>query len=362
MTKKIIKIAGAGIAGLTAAINLAKADYKVEIYERSDVSGKRFHGDFQGIENWSFKKNALDFLKQANIEINFDCTDLTNVSAWGPDDFQQTYQLSRPVLYLVKRGVEKGCLDYGLQQQISNYKNIKILYNKPVKTSEVDIVATGPFRKDPYTNVLAGGYTFNTNIKDCGILIFDDECAPDGYSYFLVHNHYGVIATCFFEKFNQLSEFRDKTLALCQKHIKFEMHNIKEFSGIGNFFLSKIPTDKKIYIGEAGGVQDYLWGFGMRYAVLTGYLAAKSIIEDKDYYAMYQKQILPKLKVSISNRLTFKLMGKRGYRAFINRFTKSEDPVNELGRLYNPSLPKTLLYPIARAVYQKHVKDPRKLD
>lgn len=51
MTK--IKIAGAGPAGLSAAINLAKAGYEIDIYERNHNSGSRFHGDLQGLENWS---------------------------------------------------------------------------------------------------------------------------------------------------------------------------------------------------------------------------------------------------------------------------------------------------------------------
>ena len=48
MTKKI-EIVGAGPAGLVAAINLARADFKVTIYEEKPDVGHRFHGDFQGL-------------------------------------------------------------------------------------------------------------------------------------------------------------------------------------------------------------------------------------------------------------------------------------------------------------------------
>lgn len=60
---KQIKILGAGISGLTAAINLAKAGYKVDVYERNKDVGMRFGGDLQGLENWSDKEDVLEMLR-----------------------------------------------------------------------------------------------------------------------------------------------------------------------------------------------------------------------------------------------------------------------------------------------------------
>lgn len=45
---KSIKILGAGISGLIVAINLARAGYKVDVYERNKDVGMRFSGDLQG--------------------------------------------------------------------------------------------------------------------------------------------------------------------------------------------------------------------------------------------------------------------------------------------------------------------------
>ena len=57
--KQIITIAGAGIAGMTAAINLAKAGFEVEVKEMRSEVGARFDGDFQFLENWT-RENVLD--------------------------------------------------------------------------------------------------------------------------------------------------------------------------------------------------------------------------------------------------------------------------------------------------------------
>jgi flavin-dependent dehydrogenase len=43
------------------------------------------------------------------------------------------------------------------------------------------------------------------------------------------------------------------------------------------------------YIGEAGGFQDAIAGFGFRYAVLTASLAADSILNGTSYTALLQK-------------------------------------------------------------------------
>jgi len=62
MKSRYIKIAGAGPAGLTAAINLAKSGYKVGIFEKNNNAGARFHGDLQGLENWTKEEDALKSL------------------------------------------------------------------------------------------------------------------------------------------------------------------------------------------------------------------------------------------------------------------------------------------------------------
>ncbi len=53
-----IDVIGAGPAGLVAAINLAKAGFKVTLHEAAPWVGHRFHGDFQGIENWTTESDV----------------------------------------------------------------------------------------------------------------------------------------------------------------------------------------------------------------------------------------------------------------------------------------------------------------
>ncbi|RLF88431.1 hypothetical protein DRN43_05810 [Thermococci archaeon] len=66
---KKVKILGGGVSGLTCAINLAREGVDVEVYEIRPNSGCRFHGDFQGLENWSSHQDALRDLQGKNIDL-----------------------------------------------------------------------------------------------------------------------------------------------------------------------------------------------------------------------------------------------------------------------------------------------------
>lgn len=360
LKNKTIKIAGAGLSGVTAAIVLARAGKNVEIFEQNDCIGRRFQGDFQGIENWIEKMDALDFLKQIGIEINFDYKAYEQIHFWGPDGIDISLKPSRFPFYLVKRGIDKGSLDYGLEQQLKKYKNIKVYYNHKIENfSDIAIISTGPRFDDKNVDGFVAGYSFNTDLSDRAIMIFDDELAINGYSYFHVHDGYGIIATCIFKNFEKLIDYRTKTLNTCKRRLSFDMKNIKTFTGTGNMFIGDKKFKNKIYTGEAAGLQDFLWGFGMRFAFTSGQLAAKSILENKNYYSLINKNIFPTIKASIANRFIFSLLGKNTSKLMLNKLKENENPLKILSRFYNPNIINKLIYPLAKLFYIKHLSDPR---
>ena len=63
-----VSISGAGPAGLAAAMTLARAGVPSVVREfRNDV-GARFHGDFQGIENWTTPGDVFEELADLGLE------------------------------------------------------------------------------------------------------------------------------------------------------------------------------------------------------------------------------------------------------------------------------------------------------
>lgn len=114
---KTIKIAGAGIAGLTSAIVLAKAGYDVKVFERNSDVGRRFCGDLEGLMNWGFDENILDFMKNIGLEINFWNKPMKNLALFNSRAIKIELFTENPFVYLVMRGNQKGTLDYALKEQ-----------------------------------------------------------------------------------------------------------------------------------------------------------------------------------------------------------------------------------------------------
>lgn len=358
-----IKIAGAGISGMTAAINLAKAGYEVEIYEAKAKVGSRFAGDLQGIENWSSKKDALEEIQSYGIDINFDYSPaVKNLEVWTLDE-KLKLSLDVPGYYLVRRGSFESSIDFSIYRQTQKLQNIKIFFDKPVTNPEgFNVIATGPVFENKNADYMAYGYTFETNLEDSGILLLDDNLAPDGYGYFLVMYKYAVIASCIMKDFKNLVSYAEKTFEYFKKNRDFNIvGKIQKFSGLGNFFLVNPPNKKHLYVGEAGGFQDFALGFGMKYAIKSGYLAARSIIENVDYYDLVQNELHKAMKASISNRFLYKFLTRKSYGYMIKEM-RSLGLRRILNDIYSPKWWHKLVYPIASLYYRKNIKEPMNLN
>lgn len=300
MAFKSIEIVGAGPAGLVAAINLRKAGFHVTVYEERQDVGMRFHGDFQGIENWSQKEDVLDQFHQMGVSINFACTPFHDTTLFGPARGKLHIHTEVPLFYLVRRGPGEGSLDQGLKAQAQAI-GVEILFGRRVeKVKGLGVTATGPKGAD----VIAKGVIFETGLPDQAVAILDDRLAPEGYAYLIVHKGRATMATTFFREYHREKEYFELTKQAFSDLGAFKMERPREFGGYGNFFMR--PTAEHghhLYVGESAGFQDFLWGFGIRYAMTSGFLAAQSLIQGRSYDSLWKAQLLPQLQASIINRV-----------------------------------------------------------
>jgi len=327
MDKRHVKIAGAGIAGLTAAINLAKAGYQVIVYEANRDCGLRHNGDWQGIENWTTPKDALDDLKAMNIETSLPFIPIHNI-VWF-DAYGNRYEsnIQAPIVYLLKRGTGINSLDQALKNQAIS-SGVQIEFTKSIPLKEADLVAIGPAGGKPYG--MAYGMNFQTDVEDKVWSIFDDKIAPKGYAYFFVIKGEATLTTTILDDFKSGPRLLEETYKRFQEIQSFSAHHINKFVGIGGIKLHL--TNKAI--GEAAGIQDYLMGFGMRMAMRCGFLGAKSVIEGIDLKKLLIKNVLPLVKNSILNRKVFERIGNRGRSLLVRKLAESQNYRTALYKLY----------------------------
>jgi len=360
--KKTIKIIGAGLSGLTAGINLAKAGYKVKIFEKNNVVGKRFHNDYQGIENWFYKQDALEHIQKLNIKVNFPYRPIRVLNIIGPQEKVYNFQFDRNAFYLVKRGTDKDTLDHAIYQQAKK-AGVEIIFNSPKDHREFgDIVAQGYF-PDEVTDVIAVGYNFQTDTSDQCWAIFDDKIAPDGYAYCLIANGKATLTICIFKNFQKAHGYLETAYKIFQQKIGFQSPKEKnEFSGVSNSFLMRTATfNGRLYVGESAGFIGAMGGFGMKYAFISGYLAAQSIINNENYDKLWKKHLLSRLKAGFVNRWYYKILSEKTYKFVLKRMKKMKDPMAFLRKASGYSFVHRMCIPFAYISLRKKTQDRRKL-
>ncbi|MBZ0179252.1 MAG: NAD(P)/FAD-dependent oxidoreductase [Melioribacteraceae bacterium] len=356
--EKYITIVGAGPAGLTAAINLANAGFETTVYEQNQNAGLRFNGDFQGLENWSDEDDTLQILNQIGIKINFLCHPYSGNDGlfYGPKLEKVKVKTSRPLFYLIERGSNPNSLDQGLRKQAEEL-GVNILWGKKLESVDDSkaILGTGPKAAD----AIAKGMVFRTPLDDIFIGFIDDKIAPKAYAYLLVNDGKATFATCMFEDFQNEKIYYERALRALNTVIDIDINEPEEFGGFVNFFNEpKISKNNRIlYVGENAGFQDALWGFGIKYAMLSGYYAAESIIHNQDYKKLCEINLLPKLKTSLANRWLFAHLYNPGYTFILNKLKTMGDVIPALKKHYNTSMSKKLVYQIAKRWYKTRLID-----
>lgn len=342
-----IKIAGAGPSGLAAAITLAKAGHKVEVYERNRDCGQRFGGDLQGLENWTGKTGILEEIRRIGIKINFDCDP---VYKFDITDGSQTRAVSsaEPFFYLVKRGPQHRSLDSGLKQQALD-AGAEIKFNTSLQLNEARILATGPVARRAIG--IAKGIIFETSAPDIAVCLLGKKAAHNGYSYLLITKGYGCMCAAVCGKLEKVNECFQETQQILTKLYDFNIRNPKSVGGIVSFSArNNFTSDGQLYAGEAAGLQDAFAGFGIRTALRSGHLAARSITEGFDYATAAKERFKPELTASVINRFLFEaFFSKATVLAAMQWISASKDPLGNLHRLYSMSLAKSAIAPLALA-------------
>lgn len=339
----VIEISGAGPAGLAAALAVGRLGLRACIYERRADVGLRFHGDFQGLENWTTEGDVLEEIATFGVEPEFEHKAYWEVVVFDPTGVGRSYRSAQPLFYLVTRGSGIGTLDSTLKRQALE-AGAELHLNSPViRFPQGGIVTEGPHRAD----AIAAGYLFETDMADAAYAALSDDLAPKGYAYLLICNGKGTLASCLFADFHHEHAYVERCRAFFAEKVGVRMQNPRRFGGSGNFSLpSRVHKGGILYAGEAAGFQDPLFGFGMRWALLSGAAAGRALASGdvRMYEAFWKHRLRDYYQTAATNRWLYARLGDRGYGSVLRRHAGNANVREYLRRAYAPSLWKKFWY------------------
>ncbi|HEX2123355.1 MAG TPA: NAD(P)/FAD-dependent oxidoreductase [Thermoanaerobaculia bacterium] len=346
---RTVRIAGAGPSGLAAAIVLARAGRAVEVHEAKKDVGTRFIGDLQVIEGASEREPVPVFLDRIGTERNFYFRPATWATFYDHRNAARTIRSDQPYGYFIRRGAEDSTLDRGLLAQ-ARALGVNVVFNSRLAAEEADIVATGPTSPDG----LAREMTWKTNDPERIDVYFNHLLSPGGYSYLFILDGIATFGCAIVADFKKIDEYFEHSLAAAQRLHPFAIPDeTRTGYSYMNFHLKRQATKGNArFVGEAAGFQDYLFGLGIRYALTSGWLAARSILEERDFDELWMRELGPKQETSLVNRFLYETGGNTGLSMFVRQAARARDFHRYLSGWHARTWWKTLLSPVVRRFWR----------
>jgi flavin-dependent dehydrogenase len=339
-----IVVAGAGIAGLTAAITLHRAGRPVRVIERNVASGAQRTADWDAIENWTSGDDLPAQFQRIGIEAGrFRHVGISAFSVLDPYHRRFDVRTARPFFYLVNRGADDGGLERGLQSQ-AEAMGIPIVFGTTCAPEDADIWAAGTTgRRAMFVSV---GMTFRTDHPDWVCALVDPKIAPRAYAYLAIVQGEGTLAVVLTEQRHSGHALLAAATEIFQRESHFTIRDRRGSGGSGVDAVGFWQERPGIVIGEAASFQDFLWGFGIRQALTSGYWAAKCLLDGERWEALARREIHPMIRASLVNRWVYDRLPAAGYARLIAHFAPRADLGERIGRWYRPRLAHRLLWPL----------------
>ena len=350
--KEPVRIVGGGISGLTTAIVLARRGMNVEVFERGRATPAARPARWDAVENWTTDEDLTAFLKRWTLDTApFRTPGSIDVIAY--DGERHPVRRARPLLYVVKRGNAPDSLDACLRRQALAL-GVRVRDGETLPRECADVWAVGAPRRGFF---LDAGITFRTAQPDRVVILVDQQLAPKACAYLIVADGMATLAVLLTRQFNCAHRLLAQSVDAFQRLHHFDMHDVRWQSGFGGavHMVSRSSSPPRV-VGEAAGFLDYLWGFGIRYAITSGVLAARSLLEPSDYQTLVAREISPLLRSSVLNRKLYDRAGNRMCRALIRHFCARRDPHALLQRFYQSRGSRSIFLPWAMRVLARDMR------
>ncbi len=273
-------------------MRLAEAGQAVEVLDTARGVGSPAGPHTEGLRNYG-RVDALQELRVQGLEIRPFATAHSTIRR----SRRHTNVLHGPAYYLILRGDTESCLDRQLYERARD-AGAEFRFGVRADPGAVDIVASG--RPQDHLSLYSVGYTFSRDGSpmDQGTLyaLLDSDIAPGGYFAMAPGPAANSLYTVAWTDLDPASLRR--RVAAAEKlpwvrELLGTSRRVGEIEG-GAYFADDpiaeaVAPNGALRAGEAAGFQDAIAGYGVRYALLTGALAARSLLEGADYRALLRE-------------------------------------------------------------------------
>ncbi len=332
-----VRIAGGGVSGLAVAVLLARQGADVEVFDRHAGGGGRFKGGWQILENGSGPVDALQELESYGLAAGLGA--IPAREALLLDAFGRSYHVAseEPYAYFIRRGGE-GSFDASLRRLASS-AGARLL-DRRAAPPDAEVIANGPRQADG----VAREVVFSSDLPDTVAVLFDPGVTPTGYAYLFCLGGHATFGVAQVRRVRNLAAGQREAWAVFRRALgEFAVRDEHEGGQFMNFSLPAHlrAGDGRWYVGEAAGVQDFLFGLGNRLAVRSAALAAAGIAGRWDG-ARFRREIVRPMRSGIAMRFAYERAGRRSF-ARLARRAASHDFGGLLRLLQGPSRTKESL-------------------
>ena len=407
MKETDVTIIGAGPAGMTTALFLARSDIPVTLIEKRIFPRDKICGDCLGGYALSVLKQIDDGLFERFL--HFDKKRIgAGVHLYGPEHQKVTIEAINMVDQKIREIAlcKRTDFDNFLMQEVKNYAQVKVIQDKnvsnisqhpnglqlysssrPFITTKLAIIATGsnqslvyrlhgnrPSRKHTATGIR----TYFEGIKGLNgeeyiELHFLKELAP-GYLWIfplsgnLVNVGLGLRSDVVAKKNLNLKKLLQEYIN-STPYFKDRFENARQLASIRSFPLAlgglrrSISGDRYLLAGDAGNLIEPLFGEGIGHAMYSGKFAADHVVQclaRNDFSAKFNKQYDQMVYNKLGTTLRFsaqmqKIAGYPQLMSFLfNRVLRNPGLQQLLFSIINGQTPKTRwngLELIARVIF-----------
>jgi menaquinone-9 beta-reductase len=359
-----VLVVGAGPAGLSAALLLSKKGISTIVLEKNKSPGS---------QQTSYDITEGSRIQDILYEMRIKPLKTSPISEWFSPNYNFILD-SKIEDYYFKRGPEKDSIENVLFDKLPK-KNVDVLFESHIDTLEIKkkqvtevtartvhekitvkptyIISADGAESDLRSRLKVETKTYAT-FRGVGIVVdskkkdevphakiyFDERLAPGGYIYSGSVGNKSFFCVVIDDIFSKKIKLRYNLKKFLEQNGKREITTKNYFGGIGTSGIHNNHVENVLFVGGSALFYDPFLGYGLNYAIESGYYAAFAIIKNNiDEYKKYVKEIQQEIKDRYKAREIWRNADNKFFdkliMAFSGRCNKYDNEINRILDLFS---------------------------